>query len=86
MIQVFFYICIILGIMVNNPCAVAIHEAKQLWPNTPIQCVVSFGTGRSPFNVSSSNEEKKEATASSWSDKFYKILDSATDTEGMQLF
>lgn len=69
--------------MVNNPCAVAIHEAKQLWPNNPIQCVVSFGTGRTPFNDNNTVEDKKEATASSWKDKFYKILDSATDTEGM---
>lgn len=69
--------------MVNNPCAVAIHEAKQLWPNSPIQCVVSFGTGRIPFRINNCIEDKKEALASSWKDKFYKILDSATDTEGI---
>jgi hypothetical protein len=63
--------------MVNNPCAVAIHEAKQLWPNSPIQCVISFGTGRAPLS------ENKIEAASSWKDKFYKILDSATDTEGI---
>lgn len=68
--------------MVNNPTAVAIHEAKQLWPNSPIQSVVSFGTGRTSYNVNVSGDEKKEAIASSWKDKFYKILDSATDTEG----
>lgn len=68
--------------MVNNPAAVAIHEAKQLWPNSPIQCVVSFGTGRVSHNVTSTADEKKDAVASSWKDKFYKILDSATDTEG----
>ena len=72
--------------MVNNPCAVAIHEAKQLWPNSPIQCVVSFGTGRTPFFISQGDSEEKEVSnASSWKDKFYKILDSATDTEGIYL-
>lgn len=70
------------GIMVNNPCAVAIHEAKLLWPNTPIQCVVSFGTGRTPPSIFDPNNPPAETSASSWKDKFSKILASATDTEG----
>ncbi|XP_011497161.1 PREDICTED: calcium-independent phospholipase A2-gamma-like, partial [Ceratosolen solmsi marchali] len=72
------------GIMVNNPCAVAIHEAKKLWPNNSIQCVISFGTGRTPFSIHDNSENKIE-TASSWKDKFYKILDSATDTEAVHI-
>ncbi|KAF7996639.1 hypothetical protein HCN44_002285 [Aphidius gifuensis] len=75
------------GIMVNNPCAVAIHEAKLLWPNTPIQCVVSFGTGRIPPNIYDPNRPSSNETLSStsWKDKFSKILASATDTEGVHI-
>lgn len=74
--------------MVNNPTAVAIHEAKQLWPDSPIQCIVSCGTGRAPFNLNSVSDEvnKEIAAASSWKDKFFKIIDSATDTEGNNFF
>lgn len=71
------------GILVNNPCAVALHEAKQLWPNSPIQCVISFGTGRTPSQICGNNKKSAEIAISSWKEKFYKILDSATDTEAV---
>ncbi|KAK0097713.1 hypothetical protein PV326_014241 [Microctonus aethiopoides] len=71
------------GIMVNNPCAVAIHEAKQLWPSAPIQCVVSFGTGRTPPTIPGKDGHTKDLAVSSWKEKFYKIVASATDTEGV---
>jgi calcium-independent phospholipase A2-gamma len=75
------------GILFNNPTSLAIHEAKLLWPNEKIQCVVSVGTGRAP-NKNRSDGQKlynaeidDEKSISSWKTKFLRILDSATDTE-----
>jgi len=65
------------GVLVNNPSAIAIHEARQLWPNENIQCLVSIGNGRTVSEV----ELTPLASSTSWKLKLNKIIDSATDTE-----
>lgn len=60
----------------NNPTALAIHECKHLWPNTPLECVVSLGTGR----VETAG--KNSATYTSLRTKLTNVISSATDTEG----
>ncbi|EKX50827.1 hypothetical protein GUITHDRAFT_92837 [Guillardia theta CCMP2712] len=39
------------GCVANNPAAIGIHEAKCLFPNTPIECVVSLATGSPPVRA-----------------------------------
>jgi calcium-independent phospholipase A2-gamma len=79
------------GTLFNNPTAVAIHEAKLLWPNDPIQCVVSIGTGRPPNKAHPDGQKLYNAQLdddheiSSWKTKFLRILDSATDTEATHI-
>ncbi|KAJ6656249.1 hypothetical protein lerEdw1_003977 [Lerista edwardsae] len=63
------------GLLLNNPTALAVHESKCLWPNVPLQCVISLGTGRYE------SEGKTNVTHTSLKAKLTNVISSATDTE-----
>lgn len=61
------------GIVASNPSAVAVHEARAVYPSVPLELVVSVGTG--VFN------EVKVPPRVGWDGVVAQILDSATDAE-----
>ncbi|KAK7915796.1 hypothetical protein WMY93_011557 [Mugilogobius chulae] len=65
------------GILLNNPCALAVHESRLLWPHQPFQCVLSLGTGRYD------SVKRSPATSTSLRAKISNLICSATDTEGV---
>lgn len=65
------------GMLVNNCTGVAYTEARLLWPNEKIQCVVSVGSGKFKSN------DVLKANATSLYEKAHGLVYSATDTETM---
>uniref|UniRef100_A0A8C9FY22 PLPL8 phospholipase n=1 Tax=Pavo cristatus TaxID=9049 RepID=A0A8C9FY22_PAVCR len=63
------------GLLLNNPSALAVHECKCLWPDVPLQCLVSLGTGRYE------SAGKTNVTYTSLKAKLTNVISSATDTE-----
>ncbi|NXL28103.1 PLPL8 phospholipase, partial [Glaucidium brasilianum] len=63
------------GLLLNNPSALAVHECKCLWPNVPLQCLISLGTGRYE------SEGRTSVTYTSLKAKLTNVISSATDTE-----
>jgi len=61
------------GIVASNPTAVAIHEARTLFPDIPIEMVVSCGTG--------GFIEEKTPPKIGWDGIIGQIVNSATDGE-----
>lgn len=61
------------GIVASNPSAVAVHEARAVFPGIPLELVVSVGTGK--FT------EVKIPPRVGWDGVVSQILDSATDAE-----
>lgn len=67
------------GMLVNNCAGVAHTEANILWPNEPVQCLVSVGSGKfRPRDVMNVN-------ATSLYEKAHGLLYSATDTETIHM-
>jgi len=64
------------GILANNPVAIAVHEARKLYPNVPIDCVVSIGTGMPADAISTVNDRLLVRIMTA-------LILSATDTEGV---
>ncbi|XP_014271669.1 calcium-independent phospholipase A2-gamma [Halyomorpha halys] len=71
------------GLVVNNPTAIALHEATTLWPEESVSCVVSIGTGRYEPIITIDETVESSKSSSSWKLIFTKILESATDTEAV---
>ena len=68
------------GILTNNPCGIAIHEARLLWgAEVPIQTIVSLGTGL-PYKDSMAPTGDK-ISSTSLREKIIKVVGGATDTE-----
>ncbi|XP_006016026.1 calcium-independent phospholipase A2-gamma [Alligator sinensis] len=63
------------GLLLNNPSALAIQECKCLWPDVPLQCLISLGTGRYE------SVGKNNVTYTSLKTKLSHVISSATDTE-----
>lgn len=59
----------------------ALHEARLLWgKDTPIQSIVSLGTGLYKKNEQQATAKEK-VTSTSWKEKVIKVVAGATDTE-----
>ncbi|KAJ8902943.1 hypothetical protein NDN08_006261 [Rhodosorus marinus] len=63
------------AILVNNPAAIAVHEARLLWPNAPLECIVSVGTGRPDISTKAGSENLYDVAKA--------LINSATDTEAV---
>jgi hypothetical protein len=58
----------------NNPAAVALAEARALWPDTPVDVLVSIGSGDTP-------PARRERSVSTYLETGAVLIESATDTE-----
>ena len=59
------------GLVASNPTALAIHEARTLYPDIPIEMVISVGTGEFV--------SEKVTPSFGWDGIISQIIKSATD-------
>ncbi|KAK9861855.1 hypothetical protein WJX84_002096 [Apatococcus fuscideae] len=57
----------------NNPAGLAIQEARSLWPDSPIDCLVSLGSGNIPLT------KREKNAVSSYLDTGSVLIESACD-------
>ncbi|GMT24570.1 hypothetical protein PFISCL1PPCAC_15867, partial [Pristionchus fissidentatus] len=69
------------GVIANNPTALGLHEARHMWPDEKLQCLVSIGNGRTVQEL----EPTPLYASSKTRHKLLKIIDSATDTESVNI-
>ncbi|KAL6778960.1 hypothetical protein ACKKBF_B19310 [Auxenochlorella protothecoides x Auxenochlorella symbiontica] len=62
------------AVTINNPALVALQEAQLLWPGTPLEVLVSIGTGSVPC-------VPRPAAVSSFMETGNILIESATDVE-----
>mmetsp|Transcript_12975 Transcript_12975/g.19826 ORF Transcript_12975/g.19826 Transcript_12975/m.19826 type:complete len:596 (+) Transcript_12975:789-2576(+) len=67
------------GIVASNPTGIAIHEARTLFPNVPIEMVVSIGTGG--FTEERFSLTEKRFSPEGWNAIIGQIVNSACDAE-----
>ena len=58
----------------NNPSGLALQEALRLWPHTPVDCLLSLGSGSVPIT-------KREKSMSAYLDTGSVLIESACNVE-----
>jgi len=62
------------AVVANNPGVIALQEARALWPDTPIEVLVSVGTGSTP-------KSRRDKGLSAFMDTGNILIESATSVE-----
>ena len=76
--------------MANNPSAIALHEARALFPGKAVGCLVSFGTGRGHTRETGSGSSyqtlRTVVRAATRCDETHHLLDDLLPANGVRYF